>query len=72
MASCAADDVFLQNEWKALTTGADETITSFLTNALVGLKIFSEPHVCALTSSSDFDLAQPAQRKNHHLHRDPA
>jgi type IV secretory pathway TraG/TraD family ATPase VirD4 len=57
VASCAKDDVFLQNEWKALTTGADETITSFLTNALVGLKIFSEPHVCALTARSDFDLS---------------
>lgn len=63
VASCAKDDVFLQNEWKALTTGADETITSFLTNALVALKIFSEPHVCALTSSSDIDLARLRKEK---------
>jgi type IV secretion system protein VirD4 len=57
------DDIFLQNEWKALTTGAEETITSFVTNALVALKIFSEPHVCALTSRSDIDLSTLRKQK---------
>lgn len=55
--------MFLQNEWKALTTGAEETITSFITNALVALKIFSEPHVCQLCSRSDFDLETLRQQK---------
>lgn len=54
--SCASGDIFLQNEWKSLITGADETITSFIINATVALKIFSEPHVCALTARSDIDL----------------
>lgn len=63
VSDCAGDNTFLRNEWRALTTGADETITSFLTNALVALKIFSEPHVCALTASSDFDLASLRKEK---------
>lgn len=53
---CVEDDVFLKNEWKALTTGAEETITSFIINALVALKIFSEPHVCALTARGCYGL----------------
>lgn len=63
MAERTKGDVFLQNEWKALTCGAEETITSFLTNALVALKIFSEPHVCKLTASSDFDLHSLRKQK---------
>src|SRR6056297_1262050 len=63
VASCVGDNTFLRNEWKALTAGAEETITSFLTNALVGLKIFSEPHVCTLTARSDIDLEALRQEK---------
>ena len=60
---CVEDDVFLKNEWKALTTGAEETITSFIINALVALKLFSEPHVCALTATSDVDLSDLRKQK---------
>lgn len=60
---CIEGDVFLENEWRALTMGAEETITSFLINALVALKLFSEPHVCALTSRSDVDLSDLRKRK---------
>jgi len=61
--ACAEDDIFIKNEWKALTSGAEETITSFLTNALVALKILSEPHVCALTATSDIDLSDLRKQK---------
>lgn len=61
--ACAEDDIFIKNEWKALTSGAEETITSFLTNALVALKILSEPHVCALTAKSDIDLSDLRKQK---------
>ena len=60
---CTQNDVFLENEWKALTSGAEETITSFIVNALVALKLFSEPHVCALTAKSDVDLSDLRKRK---------
>ena len=60
---CTDEDVFLENEWKALTSGAEETITSFIVNALVALKIFSEPHVCALTAKSDVDLSDLRKQK---------
>jgi type IV secretion system protein VirD4 len=60
---CVEGDQFLKNEWKALTTGAEETITSFVTNALVALKLFGEPHVCALTARSDIDLSDLRKRK---------
>lgn len=63
MAKCTKGNIFLQNEWKALTNGAEETITSFITNTLVALKIFSEPHVCQLTARSDFDLETLRQQK---------
>lgn len=61
--SCAKGDIFLRNEWKSLITGADETITSFIINATVALKIFSEPHVCALTARSDIDLKTLRKQK---------
>ena len=61
--ACAEGDIFIKNEWKALTSGAEETITSFLTNALVALKILSEPHVCALTATSDIDLSDLRKHK---------
>lgn len=60
---CIGKDVFLKNEWKSLTTGAEETITSFVINALVALKIFGDEHVCALTASSDVDLSDLRKQK---------
>ena len=60
---CVDGDIFLQNEWNALTSGAEETITSFITNALVALKLFSEPHVCALTGRSDINLEDLRKQK---------
>ena len=63
IAFCVEDDVFLKNEWRALTTGAEETITSFIINALVALKIYSEPHICALTARSDIDLSDLRKQK---------
>ena len=60
---CVEGDQFLKNEWKALTTGAEETITSFITNALVALKLFGEPHICALTARSDINLSDLRKRK---------
>lgn len=61
-ASCKGD-IFLENEWKSLISGAEETITSFIINATVALKIFSEPHVCTLTASSDIDLSTLRKQK---------
>lgn len=60
---CVEGDQFLKNEWKALTTGAEETITSFITNALVALKLFGEPHICALTARSDFTFSDLRKKK---------
>ncbi|NRA85890.1 MAG: type IV secretory system conjugative DNA transfer family protein [Rhizobiales bacterium] len=61
--SCCDNDVFLMNEWKSLITGAEETISGFIISATVALKIFSEPHVCALTSRSDIDLKTLRKQK---------
>ena len=60
---CVNGDPFLASEWQGLTNGAEETISGFIINALVALKIFSMPHICALTSSSDIDFSTIRKEK---------
>ncbi len=63
VAFCVNGDPFLENEWKALTSGAEETVSGFIINALVALKIFSMPHVCGLTATSDTDYSTLRKQK---------
>ena len=60
---CANGDEFIRSEWKALSSGAEETISGFIINALVALKIFSMRDVCALTSRSDTDFSTIRKEK---------